>query len=725
MLLFAYVSFCIAINRTPTDPLSVSSSDPLSFSSSPDKPRWFRDLAIGKDKVHPQFLQHLADSPISNFTPGPQRLGTVINVARCSWLFLVPYLIRANVPVWLYWGVPPAFGQPLDPNALFFAPRSHPQYRAAPSSQITPPQPVGPCVPSGYEDTKQQLPGESWREYMIRQTKRRKAKHEKEDLAQRTIREGREQSASKHSCPGKRGPAVYVWEEDNGVWTRVLITRRDVENHWGHYRRSQRIYNSDDDCWDLCLEFDQGTAGEIEAEDDSNDSDSGIHERQNPISPPLPVPPLAASPPSPMDVDSTSLPVPMPAPVASDPLSMDVDSTSPPTPASVAPDAPPMVVDAVSLPVASDPPPKDVLASLHVSSPAPVTSDSPSMDVGPASLSVSSDAQHPNPHSEGDDDEDLYDVSRQDVLTAYSFVALDPEPMPIIQLDDLLYYRYGFSLNERPYQPLTSGVSYFGSWTQVCRSVGGQGLESSALNADAVDDFLSILARSEKPFKDVPGKYWDLSPLGSKPLVDLTKVFISVKRMDFAGGPQYLISPLERFLHPERDGDWILSVDPMTALECIRRGLGPHTVDVANFLIMHGVCFGALRRIREFPLDPPVRPDCRSLGRRSVEHQFDLADFAAYEASRESFLRSQPHGPLALRAGGIIARLAREVLPNTNALSGPSDDALHGRHARFVCRDEVYVDDTFLESERRLICGSYDIPVANPGKRIFPQLCCY
>lgn len=318
---------------------------------------------------------------------------------------------------------------------------------------------------------------------MIRQTKRRNAKHEKETLAQRTVRESREQSAFKQECPGKKGPTVYVWEEDNGVWTRVLITRGDVESHWGHYRQSQRIFNSDDNCWDLCFEFDQGTAGEIEAEDDSNDSDSGIPDRQNPISPPLPVPPLAASPPSPMDVDSTLLPVPTPAPVASDPLSMDVDSTSPPTPAPVAPDAPPMVVDAVSLPVASDPPPKDVLASLRGSSPAPVTSDSPSMDVGPASLSVSSDAQHPNPHSEGDDDEDLYDVSRQDVLTAYSFVALDPEPMPIIQLDDLLYYRYGFSLNERPYQPLTSGVSYFGSWTQVCRSVGGQGLESSALNA--------------------------------------------------------------------------------------------------------------------------------------------------------------------------------------------------------------------------------------------------
>ena len=248
-------------------------------------------------------------------------------------------------------------------------------------------------------------------------------------------------------------------------------------------------------------------------------------------------------------------------------------------------------------------------------------------------------------------------------------------------------------------------------------------MESLALNADAIQDFLSILVKSKNPFKDVPGKYWDLSPLGLEPLVDLTKV-LSIKKKDFANGPQYLISPLKRFLHPERDAGWILSVDPMTALECIRRGLGPHIVDVANFLTMHGVRFNALRRIREFHLNPPARLDCQSLGHRSVNHHFDLADFAGYEASRESFLCSQPHGPLALRQGEIIARLAREVLPHTNALSGPSDDALDGHHARFVCGDEVYVDDEFLDSELRLICGSYEIAGDDTGMRIFPQLCC-
>ena len=142
----------------------------------------------------------------------------------------------------------------------------------------------------------------------------------------------------------------------------------------------------------------------------------------------------------------------------------------------------------------------------------------------------------------------------------------------------------------------------------------------------------------------------------------------------------------------------------MTAQECVRRGLGPRTVDIANFLITH-----ALQRIT-----PPsnsenahVRQQCQYLGYRSADYCFDLADFGGYEALRDSFLRSQPHGPLALREGGIIARLAREVLPNSNALLGPSSEALEGHHARFVCDDGIYADDDFSDVELGLICGTY------------------
>ena len=206
-------------------------------------------------------------------------------------------------------------------------------------------------------------------------------------------------------------------------------------------------------------------------------------------------------------------------------------------------------------------------------------------------------------------------------------------------------------------------------------------MESSVVDHIAIKDFLSILAMSANPFKDVPGKYWDLSPLGQDPIVKLSKVFISIEEKQFTNGHQYIIRP--RFLHPSRDTPWVLSIDSMTTLECIRHGLGPHTIDIANFLITHGVCFRAIQLISKIPDSPslPDHPHCRYLGYHSDGYRFDLADFAGYEVLRDSFLRSQPHGPLALREGGIIAHLAREVLPNSTALSGPSSEALSGCHA--------------------------------------------
>jgi hypothetical protein len=346
----------------------------------------------------------------------------------------------------------------------------------------------------------------------------------------------------------------------------------------------------------------------------------------------------------------------------------------------------------------------------------------------PAPLSLSMALQQPNVQPEGDsissdeEDEDPYDASRKDVLNAYSFGPLDLEQMPTTTLDDLLYYRYGFSLKELPYTGIPSSVTEdksrsFRSWTEVCRAVGGQQLESSVPKDDRIpiQDFLSILAGSPDPFKDVPGKYWDLSPSGQNPILDLDKVFISIEERQFTCGKHYIIRP--RFLHPSRDTSWLLSVDSMAALECIRRGLGPHTVDIANFLISYGVHFRTLQHISDSPdsKNPPVRPRCRYLGYRSADYSFDLADYAGYEALRDSFLRSQPHGPLALREGGIIARLAREVLPNSNALSGPSSDALNGHRARFIYGDEIYVDDRFLEEELGLICGTY--VQGNPNAR--------
>jgi hypothetical protein len=830
VLLFAYVSFCIAISRAPEDPSSIS----LSTST---KPRWFLDLSDPGSKIHPEFLQRLADSPIADFTTTPQRVGLIINVAQCSWLHLCPYMWRANVPVWFYWGFPPVFVQPLLDHALLFAPRSHPQSRAPPALPIntsTSVQPVGPRVSSSHGGHSQR-PGETWNDFFIRQKKRRMEKLLNENDNQRRVREGREKSAAKKSCPGKKGPTVFIWENDDGVWTRTPLSRGQVEGYWGSYTYSQKLFNSIDNCWDLCCEFDEGTKGNM-YEYDSNDSDNDIFQPKNGrsgddsacppilvdqtdgpptvvdlihdqvtldlpsmVAGPTPLPPPTldevASDPSSMDVDSEPLlpltpgppilvdqtdgpptvvdlthdkvtldlpstvpgstPLPPPDEVASDPSSMNVDS-KPLLPLTPGPpilvdqtDGPPTVADLTHDEVTLDLPPS-VPGSTPLRPPTPdeVASNSSSTVIGstPLRTTTTTDEVALNPPTEDrfiDDEElDPYDASRQDVLTVLAFVPLNLEPMPITTLDDLLYYRYGFSLNENPYTGIPLSVrksGNFRSWIEVCRAVGGQHLDPSSVNtvnSVAIQDFLSILTWCDDPLRDVPGKYWDLSPLGQKPIAEFTKFFISVDERRFKIGKQwhyyYLISPPPRMLHPDRDTNWVLGVDSMTALECLRRRLGPHTIDIANFLINYGVRFRTFQRIPESQISTVTHPLPRAtlkyqnLGHRSVNHQFDLADFAGYEALRDAFFRLQPHGPLALREGGIIARLAREVIQNSQALTGPSPLAMDGHRGRLVCDGTIYVDDQFSEAELGLICGTYALGNASDrGMRIVSKLSCY
>ena len=217
--------------RVPSDPA------PTSLLTSTHS-KWLQDLSA-RNNIHPEWLQLLADSPIPDFA-APQRLGTIINVSQCSLIKLVPHMLKANIPIWLYWGILPAFVQPLDNNALVFAPHSHPQSHAPPLPVTTPSQSVGLPTPSqsvGFPTSSQsvslpspihsahsgpgQLPSEMWKDFMIRQNIWRKAKLSKKNDAEHQAREGNENTAAQRKCPGKKGPTVFIWEDDGGVWTRT------------------------------------------------------------------------------------------------------------------------------------------------------------------------------------------------------------------------------------------------------------------------------------------------------------------------------------------------------------------------------------------------------------------------------------------------------------------------------------------------------------------------
>jgi len=71
--------------------------------------------------------------------------------------------------------------------------------------------------------------------------------------------------------------------------------------------------------------------------------------------------------------------------------------------------------------------------------------------------------------------------------------------------------------------------------------------------------------------------------------------------------------------------------------------------------------------------------------------------------------------------GGIIWRLARQSLPDSAVLCGPSQDALDGCCEVFSCGEEKFCDDALPEAALDLICGVYKIPTQY-GKYFHPRV---
>ena len=57
----------------------------------------------------------------------------------------------------------------------------------------------------------------------------------------------------------------------------------------------------------------------------------------------------------------------------------------------------------------------------------------------------------------------------------------------------------------------------------------------------------------------------------------------------------------------------------------------------------------------------------------------------------------------------LPTRLARETIPNTAALLGPSQDALDDLQKIMVCGDELFCNNELSEAYKDLICGVYKV----------------
>jgi hypothetical protein len=314
-----------------------------------------------------------------------------------------------------------------------------------------------------------------------------------------------------------------------------------------------------------------------------------------------------------------------------------------------------------------------------------------------------------DPRQESDDD--LLALSRAIVLSVHP---PDSRILFGIQTDSLenhVYYRFGFHLDENPYTGVPSSAApsvEFRDWLEVRRSIGCHQLDGSPTYRRPIQDFLECLLSKDDPLRDVPAKFWDLNTSNSAS-INLAAGFIHIEPKKFLDGiTHYLIRPVG--LHASRDSSWVLAVNAMTALECVRRRLGPHTIDIAEFLINRGIPFKTLRPMTSIPAPhTPPRPLSNFLGTRLMNYRFDVADFSVYQTLCDSVLKSKPFCRAALCMGGIVARLAREILPITAALLGPSQDALEGSQKIMVCDDGNFCDDNLSDAYTDLICGVYKV----------------
>ncbi|KAJ7288024.1 hypothetical protein C8J57DRAFT_1047354 [Mycena rebaudengoi] len=97
------------------------------------------------------------------------------------------------------------------------------------------------------------------------------------------------------------------------------------------------------------------------------------------------------------------------------------------------------------------------------------------------------------------------------------------------------------------------------------------------------------------------------------------------------------------------------------------------------------------------------------LGFRPAGFKPSKVDYAEYEQLRDQFLRS-PRGRAARLAGGILGRLARDVVSDEEVCLGPSTEVLStGVRLWDGTGPTTYWDDVLTEQEVDLICGVYEV----------------
>jgi hypothetical protein len=230
----------------------------------------------------------------------------------------------------------------------------------------------------------------------------------------------------------------------------------------------------------------------------------------------------------------------------------------------------------------------------------------------------------------------------------------------------------------------------------------------------SVVDFRNVVVRSDVEYEVLP-RTWDLSPLQPSILV-CDQRRISLQRIEcklFSHKDLYILRPPARSKDPS---PWFIATTNATTVLLVYRSPWTTMYEIASGLLELGVGFRTVVEVRESDLSTPivVRPRGRvhGLGERPIDFEPTLEDFQAYEQARDEVLRSEQGRALRL-LGGLVGRIASEVVPDIKVLDGPS---LANVEVVGVHGSSVFVDDKADDLKVDIVCGIYLVPLHETKK---------
>ncbi|KAF7793551.1 hypothetical protein EIP86_004665 [Pleurotus ostreatoroseus] len=259
-------------------------------------------------------------------------------------------------------------------------------------------------------------------------------------------------------------------------------------------------------------------------------------------------------------------------------------------------------------------------------------------------------------------------------------------------IQDMLYYRYGFCNAPMPDAAEQDDML---SWLEVERLFGIVDHDKEHIPAEiqpAVQAFVSSLLHKQHP----PIELCDLSPRSPHPHpMKIIKQYLDVIKVD--GG--YVISSV--LASPMDTRCKIFLPRASTLFEIARRGCYKDKSHIVAELLAQGQPFRTVQEAPELAnsiaIPPTIQKNFTAIG-----HELSVEDYLLYEERRDSLLK-QPRGRAALMKGGIVWRLALEVLSEEDIFFAKIPE---GFRFSLNIGDKYFVDDELTVSELDVIVGA-------------------